>query len=231
MGRAELVALLDAAPGDLRTLHGTVRQWTHIGRQRTAVERANDANDGLRGTLLMAWDVSGGTRPETTESASRVWFEAPNRWRVEGDDNVLHLSDGDQRWEGFTTFVTERGDSQTLADSPLLAERLLPGAVLGTFRFGEVTEVEQVGRRCLAATAEVRPAGQFGTMGITNALVHAGFDGCDHRFVVDVEHGFVVRHTALVDGEPCSKAKAQPGRGANMMTATPARHTVAPARS
>jgi hypothetical protein len=134
MGRGELVALLDAAPGDLRTLRGTVRRWTHIGRRRTAVERANDADDGLRSTLLMAWDVSGATRPETTESVSRVWFEAPNRWRVEGDDNVPYLSDGDQRWEGF---------------------------------------------------ARERP----------------------------------------------SEPKAQPGRGANMMTATPARHTAAPARS
>jgi hypothetical protein len=205
MGRGELVALLDAAPGALRTLRGTVRRWTHVGRARTASERANDARGGEPAELLIAWDGSGGMPPETTESESHVWYAAPNRWRVEGDDTTLYLSDGDQRWEGFTSFVTERGgqgEVPGLADSPPLADWLLPGALLGAYRFDEVTEVEAFGRRCLAATSKTRPTGPPGTMGVTTMLAHAGYGGDEHRFVVDAEHGFVVRRTALVDGEP-----------------------------
>ena len=39
-------------------------------------------------------------------------------------------------------------------------------------------------------------------MGVTTMPAHAGYGGDEHRFVVDAEHGFVVRRTALVDGEP-----------------------------
>jgi hypothetical protein len=115
MGRGELVALLDAAPGALRTLRGTVRRWTHLGRQRTAIERANEARGGVHSVQLTVGTWSGGTPAEATEWHSRVWFEAPNHWRGEGDDTTLYISDGDRRWEGFTSFVTERGESPSLA--------------------------------------------------------------------------------------------------------------------
>jgi hypothetical protein len=161
MGRGELVALLDAAPGDLRTLTGTLRRWTHRGRMRTAFERARNAR-GRMGSVLGVLPVGSDTSPETTDTSSHVWYSAPNRWRVEGDDTTLYVSDGEQRWEGFTGFVTERsgaGEVPTLGDSPPLADWMLPGALLGAFRFGEVTDVEVLGRRCLAATAEQRPVG------------------------------------------------------------------------
>lgn len=204
MGRGELVALLDAAPGALRTLRGTVRRWTHLGRQRTAIERANEARGGVHSVQLTVGTRSGGRPAEATEWHSRVWFEAPNHWRGEGDDTTLYISDGDRRWEGFTSFVTERGESPSLADAPPLADWLLPGALLGAFRFDEVSEVEVLGRRCLTAGAEVRPAGPHRTLGITSLLAHAGLGGDEHRFVVDAEHGFVVRRAALIDGEPWS---------------------------
>jgi hypothetical protein len=207
MGRGELVALLDAAPGDLRTLQGTVRRWTHLGRQRTAFERAYDTRGGMGSGQVVIGVWPGGTPAEATESQSRVWYSAPSRWRVEGDDTTLYLSDGEQRWEGFTSFVTQRsgpGEVPSLADSPPLADWLLPGALLGAFRFDEATEVEVLGRRCLAGTAAARRAGPYGTMGVTTMLAHAGYGGDENRFVVDAEHGFVVCHTALLDGEPCS---------------------------
>jgi hypothetical protein len=205
MGRGELVALLDAAPGDLRTLTGTLRRWTHHGRMRTAFERANDARGGV-GSVIVSLSVDPDTSPESTDTSSQVWYSAPNRWRVEGDDTTLYVSDGEQRWEGFTGLVTERsasGEVPTLADSPPLADWLLPGALLGAFRFGEPTEVEAVGRPCLAATAQRRAVGP-GTMGVTTLLAAAGHGGDENQFVVDAEHGFVVRRTALLDGEPCS---------------------------
>jgi hypothetical protein len=74
----KLVALLDAAPGALRTLRGTVRRWTHLGRQRTAIERANEARGGVHSVQLTVGTWSGGTPAEATEWHSRVWFEAPN---------------------------------------------------------------------------------------------------------------------------------------------------------
>jgi hypothetical protein len=206
MGRGEFVALLDAAPGDLCTLTGTLRRWTHRGRMRTAFERARDARVG-RGSVLGVLSVGSDTSPETTDTSSHVWYSAPNRWRVEGDDTTLYVSDGEQRWEGFTGFVTERsgpGEVPTLGDSPRLADWMLPGALLGAFRFGEVTDVEVLGRRCLAATAEQRPVGSSGTMGVMTSLAQVGYGGDENRFVVDAQHGFVVRRTALLDGEPCS---------------------------
>jgi hypothetical protein len=201
MSRGELLAALDAAPAGLRTLRATVRRWTHLGRQRAAFERADAADPGVRGVMLMATSEPGGRLPETTESVSRVWFATPDRWRVESEQDALFVSDGNQRWEGFPHFVTERGSSPSAADAPVVGELLLPAVLLGRYRFEDVTAAESFGRACWAATATARAVPRHGSIAGPGPFPPQ-HDPCVHRLVVDAEHGFVVAHTALLDGEP-----------------------------
>ncbi|HEX6423420.1 MAG TPA: hypothetical protein VFZ79_08065 [Acidimicrobiales bacterium] len=202
MSRGELLAALDAAPAGLRTLQATVRRWTHLGRQQAPFERADAADHGPRTAILMATSDPGDRMPETTESVSRVWFAAPARWRVE-TDGALFLSDGDQRWEGFSHFVTERGSWPSVADAPTLGDLLLPGVLLGGYRLDEVTEAETFGRASWTATATARAVPRHGSMAGWGPFLQ-GHDPCVHRLVVDAEHGFILAHTALLDGEPAA---------------------------
>lgn len=203
MSRQELLAALDAAPAGLRTLRATVRRWTHLGRHRTGFERTAAADPGLHTVMLAAVDASGGGLPETTESVSRVWFAAPGRWRVEGEHDTLFVSDGDQRWEGFPHFVTERGTSPSVADAPVLGELLLPAVLLGSCRVGDVAETESFGCACWAASAAPRRVPGDSLIAGPRPLPPQ-HDPYTYRLVVDAEHGFLLVHTALLDGEPCS---------------------------
>ena len=84
-----------------------MRRWIYVGRARQ-----READNARGGVLSPSCSSQGRIRRHATgapESEPHVWYAAPNRWRVEGDDTTLYLSDGDQRWEGFTSFVTERG--------------------------------------------------------------------------------------------------------------------------
>ena len=76
MSRAELVGLVDAAPGELRSIQATIRHWTHPGRSQAAADRLND-RPGLR-ALRVSLHV-GGADMRPSEHLSRVWVELPGR--------------------------------------------------------------------------------------------------------------------------------------------------------
>ena len=75
MRRAELVGLVDAAPGELRSIQATIRHWTHPGRSQAAVDRLND-RPGLR-ALQVSLHVGGADmRPASRAGRPRrraVW--------------------------------------------------------------------------------------------------------------------------------------------------------------
>lgn len=200
--------LLDAAPGGLRTLRGEVRHWQDVARMSDAIRRGNEAAGARYRAVLMAVDARGETvRPTAHESRARVWFAAaPDRWREEGDGDTLRLSDGERRWEGFASFVTER-QPPGVDQAPMLARLLLPGGLLGTVRFADVGEAEVLGRRCLTATGTRRASGGSSVLGFTTAPHDFRFGLADQRIAVDAEYGFLLRHEHLLDGAPIDVAE------------------------
>jgi hypothetical protein len=201
--RGEIVVLLDAAPGGLRTLRGEVRHWQDVARMSDAIRRGNEAAGARYRAVLMAVDARGETaRPTTHESRARVWFAAaPDRWREEGDGDTLRLGDSERRWEGFASFVTERHPAG-VDQAPMLARLLLPAGLLGAQRFGDVAETEMLGRRCLTATGTRRAPGSSPMLGLSTGVHGIRFGLADQRIAVDAEHGFLLRHESLLDGEP-----------------------------
>jgi hypothetical protein len=194
------VALVDGAPGGLRTLSATMRRWEHPER----VARARDRLDEGPGTIhavLRAVSADDG-RPVGVDDACRVWFTPPNRWRIEHDDehHGLDISDGRRRWLGFRGFVTERGRGPELAHSGDLGRLLDPSPCLGLLAFDDVVADERSGRPCLRAVGRPRAGWARGLAHLE--MLTLGGAGLEHRFWFDAAHGFVLRHEGLVDGEP-----------------------------
>jgi sarcosine oxidase gamma subunit len=207
--RDELVALVDAAPGALRTLRGTLREWTHPERMGRLHARP-DATivHSLRVGLVTGWVAAGSaTGAEATDAApvetrAAVWFAAPDRWCVRyPDDGGTHLlTDGDRHWSGW-------GDRYIVRTAPVrddpgpLARLLAPGFVLGPSTVVDPADDEVGGRPCVRADARRRAA--LGDE-LPVAIRAAGglVEGAgDHRYWFDAEHGIVLRHAVLVDGD------------------------------
>jgi hypothetical protein len=233
MEQGDLLALLDAAPGGLASLAGRLRTWTDLGRRTRGIEELMSVR-----VVTLSVGTSGAPGPTEATDMHRVWFAAPDRWRVEGDNGVLMLSDGEQRWEGVTAFVTGRGPARGLVDAGALGDLLAPGALLGTHRCAVAGEIELLGRRCLDVTAEPRAPDRLRPGGPPLPV-------CPARVAVDAEHGIVLRRVDLVDGAPAQvtefvelavggpvdDATFAPGAGTTVQTAAQEAARIAAARS
>src|SRR5579862_3653046 len=98
-GRADLLELIDRAPGPLRTIRGHWRSWAHLERTEAAQEKAY----GQPRVLLSAGYP--GPAPAIRRDWQDFWIELPDRWRVESDGpprrfSSLDICDGRTRWAG-----------------------------------------------------------------------------------------------------------------------------------
>jgi hypothetical protein len=191
--RAELLALVDAAPGDLPGLRGRVREWR--APDFYSVRRPGEVRTLLIGAMLVGPGPGGPLDPSArSERWWDVWFGAPDRWRVEGDHDSLRLCDGTQRWEGFRTFVTERG-APSLAGAGVLGPLLAPAALLGEFQLRPVAEGEIAGRPTVEAVAVRRTADVALRWVATDTLSGAiAAEGGTHRIEFDAATGIVLTH-------------------------------------
>lgn len=205
VNRAELVGLVDAAPGGLRTLSATLRTWAHPGRSHEAVRLVDERLGKSIGvtTELVVGDVS---RAEV-EVRSAASFEAPGRWSVVGqapDDAAadtavaVDVCDGDQHWQGDASRVVARPAPSPPTAGPL-AWMLAPGHLLGSYTFTALADDEVDGRPCVRATARPRPVPD--ALGDYDASGAAGA-GLDNTYWFDAELGIVLRHVGSVDGRP-----------------------------
>ncbi|HET6952134.1 MAG TPA: hypothetical protein VFI47_17265, partial [Acidimicrobiales bacterium] len=192
MGVPDLVALLDAAPAGLRTLRGEVRRWQDVEAVSRAMRRWNESRHAVYPRGVQAGETP---RPGVHELWTRVWYAAPDRWREE-EGGVLRLGRDDRRWDGDASAVTERR-TPAAGVGHALEPLLFPGALLGAFRFVDVTGTTALGRACLRArTVRRRGHGaRHRAAGPVRGLL-------DHRVTVDAEHGILLRDEALLDGEP-----------------------------
>jgi hypothetical protein len=224
--RGELLALVDGAPGRLRTLQAALTTWTHRGRsaevhRRTDQEHVPVASDDVVVDLVGDdldddLDDPPGNGPGLvvvpdddpeleTVATSYVVVAPPDRWRVVGR-GYLAVSDGRRSWAGTSTLVTERDSANaSISDAGPIGSCLYPGPLLRnlTFTVPEPGDIE--GRPCWFVTGEPRTAGRKALpRGVAGWRTHRDLVGIDHAVWFDALTGIILRHEGSIDGEPCS---------------------------
>jgi hypothetical protein len=215
--RGELLALVDGAPGRLRTLQAALTTWAHR-RLVAEVHRRTDSGPGPAmgedpGALHDGLDDHTPGRaavrdedPEAeTVATSYVVVAPPDRWRVVGR-GYLAVSDGRRSWAGTSTLVTERDSVRAaISDAGPIGSCLSPGPLLRnlTFTIPEVADIE--GRPCWFVTGEPRSTGRKAPpRGAAGWRSHRDLVGIDHALWFDATTGIILRHEGSIDGEPCS---------------------------
>lgn len=223
MGRkGDLLALVDGAPGGLRTLQAALTTWSHrvlvaeVHRRSEAAGARPPADPAvLAGTADLAdpgadpavAEPGAGEAPDATESLATAYVvvSLPERWRVVGRGH-LAVSDGRRSWAGTSTLVTERQATRAaIFDAGAIGACLYPGTLLRRLDFSEpqvqdiegrpVWYVEGGPRRPGTTPPKVRPV----DLRLQRELV-----GIEHQIWFDADTGIVLRHEGFVDGEPCS---------------------------
>jgi hypothetical protein len=190
--RAELLELIDLAPGPMRTLHGRWYQWSN----RELLHRSLERSGGNSVTV----SSSGGPPPPIWEQTQEVWLELPGRWRVEGEDSIS-VSDDITRWTGNGSHITRwAADSKVVTSHPLEVA-LHPAFLLGALQLDDPAAVEIGGRpaRVVAAhrRGDDRRREQF--------HMSMQLPGDQHELAFDAETGLLVRHVGRIDGEVCQR--------------------------
>jgi hypothetical protein len=201
MGRlGDLLELIETAPVGVRTLTGSLWQWTHHERARRAIEEL--ARRGGGSVTQMQIMVGGSNPPNERDEHLRLWIDLPDRWRIESPDR-LDLKDGEDRWTGGLRHVTALDHDGSKIDQTEVGILVEPGShLLGGLRFR--TPVEDVidGRHCWKSDASTLESPGHRPFPLGMRL-----GGIDHTFWFDAETGIVMRHVGLIDGEPCTIAE------------------------
>jgi hypothetical protein len=206
-----MLAVVEGAPGRLRTIEAAMTRWSNpalvaavherLGR-RAATER-DEPSAGAMVAAAAAGDADGG------ESSSYVLVELPDRWRVVGRGHIA-ASDGRQSWVGTGSLVTERDSARAaIHDAGPIGSCLYPGPLLGWLDLGDPEPDEIEDRPCWVVVARPRAQGRARTVTGTTVLREAArlpdeFVGLEHQFWFDAATGIVLRHEGTIDDEPCS---------------------------
>jgi hypothetical protein len=217
MIRGDLLALVEAAPGPLRTIEAALTRWVDHGLVAAVHEHLARVS-GLDGDGSVPEPVVGKgeeaddpTREGSSlidESMSYVLVALPDRWRVVGRGHIA-VSDGHQSWVGTGSLVTERDSTRAaLHDAGPIGACLYPGPLLGWLDFGDPEPDERAGGFCWTVDACPRPLAGAGVLE-TAPLPAASwlpeeFLGVEHRFWFEGRTGIVLRHEGSLEGEPCS---------------------------
>jgi hypothetical protein len=221
MMRGDLLALVEAAPGPLRTIEAALTRWVDV-RRAAAVHEHLARFSGLGGDGAVhqpaaekgedAGDPTEGGPAAPDESLAYVLVALPDRWRVVGRGHIA-VSDGHQSWVGTGSLVTERDSTRAaLHDAGPIGACLYPGPLLGWLDFGDPEPDERAGRFCWTVDAYPRPvAGGAGTAEpaapAAASRLPEEFPGVEHRFWFEARTGIVLRHEGLLEGEPCSRTE------------------------
>jgi hypothetical protein len=222
MMRGDLLALVEAAPGPLRTIEAALTRWVDL-RLAAAVHEHLAPFSGLGGDGAVpqpaaekrddAADPTEAGSAVPDESLAYVLVALPDRWRVVGRGHIA-VSDGHQSWVGTGSLVTERDSTRAaLHDAGPIGACLYPGPLLAWLDFGDPEPDERAGRFCWTVDAYPRPlAGGAGTAAPATPIAAASrppeeFLGVEHRFCFEARTGIVLRHEGLLEGQPCSRTE------------------------
>jgi hypothetical protein len=220
--RGDLLALVDAAPGPLRTIEAALTRWADLGLVAAVHEHLARVS-GLDGDGSDPEPVAEkGAEPDDPshdrpasidESLAYVLVALPDRWRVVGRGHIA-VSDGHQSWVGTGSLVTERDSTRAaLHDAGPIGACLYPGPLLGWLDFGDPEPDERAGRFCWTVDAYPRPiGGAAGAPDTAAPLASAArlpveFVGVEHRFWFEARTGIVLGHEGSLEGRPCSRTE------------------------
>ena len=220
--RGDLLALVEAAPGPLRTIEAALTRWVDLSLMPAvhedlarlssigtygavhppAAEKGEEADDP-------AQDGAAGIH----ESLAYVLVALPDRWRVVGRGHIA-VSDGHQSWVGTGSLVTERDSTRAaIHDAGPIGACLYPGLLLGWLDFGDPEPDERAGRFCWTVDAFPRPSArtsaEFERTGpaAASSRLPEEFLGVEHRFWFEARTGIVLRHEGSLEGRPCSRTE------------------------
>lgn len=208
--RGDLLALVDGAPGGLRTLQAALTTWVHRSLvaevHRASSEHAGGpAGDGRSDAAPAG--PPGPDEPLESLATAYVVVELPARWRVVGRGH-LAVSDGRRSWAGTSTLVTERDSAQAaIFDAGAIGACLYPGTLLWRLDFSEPAVEDIEGRPCWFVEGRPRSPAQPGRqapLGRLDLRLLRELVGIDHRIWFDAATGIVLRHEGYVNGEACS---------------------------
>jgi hypothetical protein len=218
MSRRDLLALVDAAPGPLRTMEAALTRWVDHGLAAAVHEHLVRVSGlGGDGSVPKAADkreeadVAPEGSPVVDESMSYVLVALPDRWRVVGRGHIA-VSDGHQSWVGTGSLVTERDSTRaTIHDAGPIGACLYPGPLLSWLDFGDPEPDERAGRFCWTVDAYPRARGggvlRAAAYGPTASRLPEEFLGVEHRFWFEARTGIVLRHEGSLEARPCSKTE------------------------
>jgi hypothetical protein len=220
--RGDLLALVEAAPGPLRTIEAALTRWVDLSLvpavhedlarlssigtygpvHRPVAEKGEDADDPAQDGA-----------PGIHESLAYVLVALPDRWRVVGRGHIA-VSDGHQSWVGTGSLVTERDSTRAaIHDAGPIGACLYPGLLLGWLDFGDPEPDERAGRFCWTVDAFPRPSARTGAWSERTGAAAASsrlpeeFLGVEHRFWFEARTGIVLRHEGSLEGRPCSRTE------------------------
>jgi hypothetical protein len=220
--RGDLLALVEAAPGPLRTIEAALTRWVDLNLvpavhqdlarvsslggdgpvHRPVAEKGEEADDATQDGV-----------PGVHESLAYVLVALPDRWRVVGRGHIA-VSDGHQSWVGTGSLVTERDSTRAaIHDAGPIGACLYPGRLLGWLDFGDPEPDECAGCFCWTVDAFPRPSGRTGSGPERTGLAAASsrlpeeFLGVEHRFWFEARTGIVLRHEGSLEGSPCSRTE------------------------
>ena len=78
---------------NLRTFEATLWTWRHHEHAQQLVEASEQEREGGVGPL----SVGTGPIPETSDAHERIAIERPNRWRIDGTEQI-DVSRADAQW-------------------------------------------------------------------------------------------------------------------------------------
>jgi L-threonylcarbamoyladenylate synthase len=225
--RGELLALVDSAPGGLKSLQAALTTWTDralvaevLRRQdaeapRPAVVAPLPGGGDDYGDLddldppVRLVPSSGDDEDDVDDlhgdavATSYVVVALPDRWRVVGR-GYLAVSDGHRSWAGTSTLVTERDSTRAaIHDAGAIGACLYPGRLLRNLSFTVPEPADIEGRPCWFVEAGPRD-GVRAPSSPRELRLHRDLAGIDHRIWFDAATGIVLRHEGSIDGEPCS---------------------------
>src|SRR5262245_40158194 len=154
MERADLLALVDAAPGDLPGLTAEIRE---VGVGAGLGELGRLPPEAAPGRVVYAATVQVGPG-QRGEQLWRAWFAGPDRWRIEGPGRRTRISDGARSWDGSAVSLVERPRPLLLGEAGVLGPVVAPGLLLGLLQLAPVGESEVDGRPCVIAAGTPRTA-------------------------------------------------------------------------
>jgi hypothetical protein len=209
--RGDLLALVDGAPGRLKTLQAALTTWVHRGwvaevnRRSAAVGKGDPAAPVAAGGPGAGGPAGSGAEDEPAESLATAYavVALPDRWRVVGRGH-LAVSDGRRSWAGTSTLVTERDSARAaIFDAGAIGACLYPGTLLRGLDFSDPELRDVEGRQCWYVAGSPRP-GRPGPADWPDLRVKRELVGIDHRIWFDADCGIVLRHEGSIDGELCS---------------------------